>query len=154
MPFLGLAYRAHGQCETAEEVQMEALSLVRDVRDQGFTAMSLSNLAFHRCALGRLEQVAAGFRAAVVEARHFNLNHSVVHGFLGLGLIAAAQGEAQRAATILTFGLRKPGPAQMLLLGQLSQVLADLRAELPPTKLAAAGERAIEMTLEEMLDWL
>lgn len=77
-----------------------------------------------------------------------------MHGLLGLGLTAAAQGQAGRAVTILSFGLAKPGPAQMLLLGQPSRVLADLRADLPPAKLAAAEERAAEMTLEDILAWV
>lgn len=152
--FLGLAYHPLGQYETAEEVQMEALSLARDVRDRSFTTMSLSNLAFHRNALGRLDQATAGFRAAVAEARRFGLHHSIMHDLLGLALTAVGQGQTQHAVTILTFGLRKPGPAQILLRSQPSRVLADLRAELPPSKLAAAEERVIEMTLEEVLDWL
>lgn len=148
---LGLAHHALGQPETAEEIQMEALSLARDVRDRSFITMAFSNLAFHRYALGQLEQAAAGFRAAVAEARRFNLNHSIMHGLLGLGLTAAAQGQAQRAATILSFGLAKPGPAETLLLGEPSRVLSELRAELPPAQVTAAEERAAEMDLADIL---
>lgn len=151
MIILGLVYHGLAQYDRARNVQKEALALAKTVQDHSLTSMSLSNLAFHHYALGEVDRAAAGFHAAIEEAQRFNLTPSILHGVLGRGLTAAAQGQTRQAVTILSFGLAQPGLAQALLLGEPQRVLADLRAELPRSLFARAEARAQEMTMEELL---
>ena len=152
MVHLGLTHHALGDLDKAQAVQEEALQLARDVGDHAFVPLSMCHLAFHHYAQGRLALARSGFRAALVQAQRFDLLPSVKHGVAGLGLVAAAEGEASRAVTLLTLGLTPPATYAMFLLGEPQRVLAGLQADLLPAGFAAAEARAREFDLAMLVD--
>jgi hypothetical protein len=83
----------------------------------------------------------------LAEAQRFGLLLSVAHSIVGLGLVAAAQGLASRAVTVLAFGLALPGGYMVFLLGEPQRVLAELSS----ADFAAAEARAREMDLAELI---
>ncbi|UCG25225.1 MAG: hypothetical protein JSW55_04290, partial [Chloroflexota bacterium] len=151
---LGLTYHALGDYEGARSIQTEALRLAQEVQDYSFIPVSQCHLAFHHYAQGELALAKEGFTTALVEAQRFSLLSSVAHSIAGLGLVAAAEGLASRAVTLLTFGLALPGAYINFLLGEPQRVLAKLRTELSPGDFAAAEARAGEMEIASLIAWI
>ena len=154
MIHLGLTYHALGDYEGARSIQTEALRLAQEVQDYSFIPVSQCHLAFHQYAQGELALAKEGFATALIEAQRFSLLSSVAHSIVGLGLVAAAEGLASRAVTLLTFGLALPGAYINFFLGEPQRGLAELRAELRPVEFAAADARARKIDLAELLAWL
>ncbi len=154
MVHLGLTYHALGDYEKAVRIQEKALQLAEETQDNGFIPLSHCNLAFHHYAQGNLTLAHRGFQIGLSKSRQLDIMTFVWHGILGLGLVAAAEGQRDRAVTLLTYGTARRGPGPNFLLGEPQRVLASLRAELSPAEFAAAEDRALEMELDDLLRWL
>ena len=95
-----------------------------------------------------------GFLNGLAAGQQISAIMHIMHALMGLGLVAAAEGQAARAVTLITFGSDRPGPGAIFLLGEPLRVMEELRTKLPPDEFSAAQAQAQEMALPDLLAWL
>lgn len=105
---------------------------------------------FHYYSQDRLEQARSHFQKGLVEAQRLELHASLWHSVLGLGLVAAAEGQAARAVTLLNLGLAKGSPYTPFLLGEPKHILAELRRALSSEAFVTVKDQAREIKLAKL----
>jgi predicted ATPase/class 3 adenylate cyclase len=112
-------------------------------------AAALCRLGFAGAALGRFDEAREYLRRALELAREMQATSLLLHALSGIGVLLWRDGANARAAAILMFCLGHEGmPATYRDVAQ--PTLDELRERLDPEELAAAGEDAAGLDLDEL----
>lgn len=98
---LAAGTRQAGDVARARTLYGESLALSRQRGDTSFVAMELMNTAFLELRAGEPRQAAINLREALAISRREGLGHFVPVCLIGLADVAAVDGAAPRAATLL-----------------------------------------------------
>jgi tetratricopeptide (TPR) repeat protein len=112
--------------------------------------IALCHLGFAAAALGHFDDARDYLRRALEFAREMQATSLLLLALSGVGVLLAREGEDRRAAGVLLFSLgHEAMPATYRQVAQ--PTLAELQARLDPEELAAAGEAAASMDLDELV---
>ncbi|MGF1472562.1 MAG: tetratricopeptide repeat protein, partial [Rubrobacteraceae bacterium] len=147
---LGFAVCALGDYEESRRIQEEALRRLRAVKDASFTPMSLVHLGYAHYFIGDYAAAGNKFSEALQESLRYQLRPWTVYALSGLGLVAARQGQPEKAVTLLTFAIEHPLSINALTFGEPERVLEELSDELPDDTFARARERGRTQDIERI----
>jgi len=115
----------------------------------GMTA-ALCRLGFAAAALGRFDEAREHLRRALGLAREMQATSLLLLALSGVGVLLAREGADRRAAEVLLFSLgHEAMPATYRQVAE--PTLDELQAKLDPDELAAAGEVAANVDLDELV---
>jgi tetratricopeptide (TPR) repeat protein len=138
---LGYANCALGNYAEARRVQSEALMRLRAIKDSSFIPVSLTHLGYAHYFLGDFVAAAESCLQGLQESTRYQLMPWAVYALSGLGLVAARQGERERAVTLLTFATEHPLLLGAFTLGEPDRVLEELSKDLPADVFETARAR-------------
>jgi tetratricopeptide (TPR) repeat protein len=154
---LGETHEAKQEYEQAVQLYRESLGIVQELRD----ITNVSHLYFN---VGRALQLAGDnqqakeyFLDALRQSRQLGKKAGEVRALAGLGVVATANSEAERAVTLLTasrslfakLGLSFPSTQSVW----LDRHLEAARVQLGEEKFASAAARAQGMSLDQAVDF-
>jgi tetratricopeptide (TPR) repeat protein len=150
---LGVALQLSGDLAGARDVMLDRLERARATGNDFVVFVESSNLSMVERKLGNLDRAEALSLDALRIVTRKGDQMAIPWVINGLAAVAAAKGQLERAATLLTIAealLARAGgewPADER--EQFEGTLAAVSAGLPPEKLEAARSRAAAMTLDE-----
>ena len=147
---LGFTICALGDYAESRRIQQGALTQLRAIRDTSFIPVSLTHLGYAHYFLGDYATAGEMVSEGLQESMRFQLLPWAVYALSGLGLVAARQGEPEKAVTLLTFTTQHPLLLGAFTLGEPERVLEELSAELPEDTFARARERGQTRDVERI----
>lgn len=154
---LGEVYEANQEYGKAVGLYRDSLAIVQELRD----ITNVSHLYFN---VGRALQLAGDnqgakdyFLDALLQSRHLGKKAGEVRALAGLGVVAAASGEAERAITLLTasrslfakLGLNSPSTQS----AWLDRHFEAARAQLGENTFAVVAEQAQKLSLDHAVKY-
>jgi len=155
--FLGMA-AAHVRqdSEEGESYHRAALAVFREVRYPSGIAMTLGNLGEVLLAQGRLEDAAAAIQDSLSRRYALRDRFSIPQQLEGLGRVAAAQGNVERAIRLWSAAdrLRRDiGTAtSQVFVEEHERFVQSLAQRLEPQQFAEAWAAGQELTMEQVAD--
>ncbi len=146
---LGSVSRSLGRHDQALRYYEESLDLCRAIGERRWTAASLNGLALNWIEQGRLAAAYDHAREALTIAAAIDSAPDVMDSLSLLGQVLAAQGEIERAYTILHFVDTQP-VTQFSARQRCHQSRAALEPRLAPAAVVRLRRRAQRMTLAEL----
>jgi tetratricopeptide (TPR) repeat protein len=138
---LGFATCALGDYAEALRIQQAALARLRAIKDTSFIPVSLTHLGYAHYFLGDSSAAGEACAQGLQESMRYQLLPWVIYALSGLGVVAAGQGEPERAVTLLTFATEHPLLLSTFALGEPERVLEKLARDLPADVFARAKKR-------------
>lgn len=146
---LGSVSRSLGRHDQALRYYEESVDLCRAIGERRWTAASLNGLALSWLEQGRLAAAYDHAREALTIAAAIDSAPDVMDSLSLLGQVLAAQGEIERAYTILHFVDTQP-VTQFSARQRCHQSRAALEPRLAPAAVVRLRQRAQRMTLAEL----
>jgi tetratricopeptide (TPR) repeat protein len=151
---LGEAHEAKQEYGQAVDLYRESLGIVQELRDITNVSHLYFNVGRALQLAGDNEQAKDYFLDALLQSRQLGKKAGEVRALAGLGVVAAAEGQAERAVTLLTASQALFAKLGLSLTSSqsawLDRHLESARAELDNKRFIDVSSRAQAMTLTEV----
>jgi tetratricopeptide (TPR) repeat protein len=156
---LGEISEAGQEYTRAVDLYKESLSIVQELHDITNISVLYFNVGRALQLAGDNENAANYFREALIQSQQLGKKSGVLRALAGLGVVAAANGEADRAIYLLIGSqsfFTKSGsslPLNQSAASWITRHLESVRARLSEEQFSGASARAQAMTLDKVVKY-
>ncbi|MFW5748120.1 MAG: serine/threonine-protein kinase PknK [Chloroflexota bacterium] len=150
---LGWLADLRGDHSTARDYYAESVAIFKQIGDRSSTANSLVNLAFSELETGSFMDAHGHLMDALVLARSVDATPIMLEAIAGFARLQHLMGDPEYGAELLGMTAAHPGINNDVKT-RLDALEVELNEHLSPDALAAAKERGIQRTLDELVEQL